>query len=186
MTGRSSIDLFLTKNRDMLSRASIMADQKASIILGSEFIILTLIITGIWNPLDNEKITAPPLWSVALVISILVSVTFALFVLLPSMGLRKKKPTAPNLLFFSSIAEMDRDDYVEQMKVILKDDEKIYEAILKDLHSESIVLKHKKFRYLKVSYLTLILGMPVAIFMFLLERHTEIDSVKILGPLFNL
>ena len=62
-----------------LCRASMMADQKASIILGSEFIILTLIVTGIWNPLDEPDGATfyPPLWSLAIFVSVLVSIVFS-------------------------------------------------------------------------------------------------------------
>ena len=184
MEGRSSIDMLLSKNRDMLCRASMMADQKASIILGSEFIILTLIVTGIWNPLDEPKGTFyPPLWSIAIFVSVLVSIVFSLIVLVPSLTKIKspEKKGKGGLLFFASIAEYEHGDYVEKMKEMIADDERIYEEIINDLYFEAKVLHHKKYRCLKYSYLTLIIGITTALFFFGLEQCDLISVKKILS-----
>ena len=184
MEGRSSIDLLLSKNRDMLCRASMMADQKASIILGSEFIILTLIVTGIWSPLEQPGETVyPPLWSIAIFASVLISIVFSLVVLVPSLGQKKSKENKGKggLLFFASIAEYEHKDYVAKMKEMIADDELIYEEIINDLYFEARVLHHKKYRCLKFSYLTLIIGITTALFFFGLEQLDLLSVKKILS-----
>lgn len=187
MEGRSSADTFLEKNREIVCHASAMADQKASIILGSEFIILTIIITGIWVPqydptsgdvsIQTTSAELIPIWSLTLFFSILVSVAFSLIVLMPSLGpKRRKKPIKRgSLLFFSSIAEMNKDDYINDMKEVLKDDELIYETILGDIYNESRVLRYKKYHYLKLSYLTLMVGIILTMIVFSVEHFKIVD-----------
>ena len=172
MTGKSSIDMLLSKNRDILNRASIMADQKASIILGSEFIILSLIGTGIWR--SSTAGTLPPIWSIVIFVAILSSVTFSLIVLLPSIGTKKKKPTSESndltgLLFFGTIADMEHDQYQERMKKLISSDEEIYKAIISDLYFEAKVLRNKKYKFLKLSYLALIFGVGLSLICFLID-----------------
>ena len=183
MEGRSSIDMLLSKNRDMLCRASMMADQKASIILGSEFIILTLIITGIWTPGDSLKETFyPPLWSLAIFVSVLVSIVFSLFVLVPSLGQKSSKTKKKGgLLFFASIAEYEHLEYLERMREMIASDQLIYDAIISDLYFEARVLQHKKYRFLKMSYLTLIVGIVCALLFFGLEQFDWLSVKKILS-----
>lgn len=183
MEGRSSIDMLLSKNRDMLCRASMMADQKASIILGSEFIILTLIVTGIWSPQDAPKESFyPPLWSVAIFVSVLVSIVFSLVVLVPSLGQKSTTNKGKGgLLFFASIAEYEHQDYLEKMRKLIASDELIYDAIISDLYFEARVLQHKKYRCLKLSYLTLITGIVCALLFFGLEQFDLLSVEKILS-----
>tara|TARA_R110002096_G_scaffold173997_4_gene349589 strand:+ start:27679 stop:28260 length:582 start_codon:yes stop_codon:yes gene_type:complete len=186
MDGRSSADTFLEKNREIVCHASAMADQKASIILGSEFIILTIIITGIWVPqYDAATGTVSlqtgaeqiPIWSLTLFFSILVSVAFSLIVLMPKLGPNRRKRVVKrgSLLFFSSIAEMNKDDYINEMKKVLADDELIYETILGDIYNESRVLRYKKYHYLKLSYLTLMVGIILTMIVFSVEHFNIID-----------
>lgn len=171
MEGRSSIDMLLAKNRDVLNRASMMADQKASIILGSEFIILSLIVTGIWKSSKFESF--PPVWSIVIFSAILLSILFSLFVLLPSIGKTQMGEYDPDdlsgLLFFGKIADMEHDQYQDKMEKLLSDDKAIYRAIISDLYFEAKVLRHKKYKFLKYSYMCLIFGVVLALVSFLIE-----------------
>lgn len=172
MEGRSSIDMLLSKNRDVLNRASMMADQKASIILGSEFIILSLIVTGIWSRTNEQGHSFPPFWSVAIFVSILLSVVFSLIVLFPSVGKKlpeDQKPSQGSLLFFGAIGQMEHQEYRNEMKKMLENDEAIYDAILSDLYFEAKVLRQKKYRYLRYSYIALIGGVFLSLLVFLVE-----------------
>lgn len=172
MDGRSSIDMLLSKNRDVLNRASMMADQKASIILGSEFIILSLIVTGIWSRSSEAGANFPPLWSISIFVSILLSVIFSLIVLIPSFGKKSpkgQKPATSSLLFFGSIGQMEHQEYKDEMKELLQSDESIYDAIISDLYFEAKVLRQKKYRFLRYSYIALIGGVFLSIVIFLAE-----------------
>ncbi|MEM1294236.1 MAG: Pycsar system effector family protein [Verrucomicrobiota bacterium] len=101
-----------------------------------------------------------------------------MIVLMPSLGpKRRKKPIKRgSLLFFSSIAEMNKDDYINDMKKVLEDDELIYETILGDIYNESRVLRYKKYHYLKLSYLTLMVGIILTMIVFSVE-HFKIHEL---------
>ena len=70
----------------------------------------------------------------------------------------EEKPAKP-ARNFGAIASMEPDDYVARMREVLADDDKIYDAIMEDIHQASQVLLGRKYRLLKLSYLALILGM---------------------------
>ena len=54
---------------------------------------------------------------------------------------------------------MPSEDYIARMRGVLADDDKIYDAILEDIHQASRLLLNRKYRLLKLSYLALVVGM---------------------------
>ncbi len=161
--GRNTVDFMLKTNRQLMHQQSSMADQKSSIILGAQTIVLTIL----FGQFQGVEIR---LWLIVLGFFTLISAVASLLALMPSI--KKKKPTVPrppNLLFFGSIAWLDEDDYVHRMIEFLNDDSQIYEAIVRDLYQESLVLTHKKYRYLRYSYLFFVSGLIVSFFVATLE-----------------
>ena len=147
--GRQSADYVLRTAQQNLLQLSAMADQKASVVLGSAFVMATIVFGDVaGNGLDPVR--------VAILVTAIGSGLFAAIALAPRMV---GAPAHDQPLFFGSIATMERDEYRHLMREMLDDDRRIHDAIVCDLHSASRVLLHSKFRPLQVSYLVLVVGM---------------------------
>lgn len=175
LEGRSAIDVFLTRQRQAITQASVMADQKASISLALQLGLLTLIVRQFTESSHDSALTLGKVWWLApLGLSTLVSVVLCLYVLMPSIGPRNWwnaafRPASRNPLFFSSIAQFTEEEYLQEMVTILQSDKQIYEATVIDMHRECIVLHYKKYRFLELAYRYFLLGILLTAFCLVLK-----------------
>lgn len=150
--GRQSVDTALRTAQQNTLGLSAMADQKASVVLGAAFVMATIVFGDIAG-LDTLEAPRLLLAITSVASGVLAAGAVMPRVSTPSTGGR------PNLLFFGTVADLDRDDYFAQMREVLASDELLYEVILDDIHQASVVLHRRKYRLLKLSYLVLIVGM---------------------------
>ena len=127
---RSSVDYALRTAQQNTLHLSAMADQKASIVLGSSFLILSIIFTDI-------DLADPDFAVLALATTALASGLLATLALIPRMPTRTRRSTYPNLLFFGTVARMDHNEYMTAMRDVIADDSRLYDAILEDLYQSS-------------------------------------------------
>lgn len=71
-------------------------------------------------------------------------------------------PKRFNLLFFGHFAMLSEDRYLKEMRDVIREDERICEAQIRDLYQVGSYLHLRKFRYLRASYLVLIAGFGCA------------------------
>lgn len=150
--GRASVDYVLRTAQQNLLQLSAMADQKASVVLGSAFVMASLVFGDVAGSGELDAVRAGVLFTA------LFSGVFAAIALTPRLV---GNPEHKQPLFFGSIARMEVDEYRKVMRELLADDQQIYDAIVNDLHAASRVLLHSKFRPLQVSYLVLVVGMTI-------------------------
>ena len=146
-----SADYVLRSAQQELVTISMMADQKANILLG----VSALMATAVVGVLPTTGLT------IALVVlgcTTFFSASLALVTLLPT---RPKLKGDANLLFFEHVSQLDQDDYRVQMHGVLASSEAIHEAILGDVHSASVALEQQKFRFLRWAYGTFIVGLAL-------------------------
>ena len=153
-SGRASADYVLRTAQQNLLQLSTMADQKASVVLGAAFVTATIVFGDVAGSSDLDALR------VSLLVTAILSGVLAAVALAPRLV---TKPAPQQPLFFGSIAQMDADEYRELMRDLLADDQKIYDAIVNDLHAASRVLVHSKFRPLQYSYFVLVVGMCVTL-----------------------
>ncbi len=157
---RNSVDYVLRSTQQHHIQLSMMADQKASMLLGASAIILTLIF-------NNLKAGQPALWMIVLGICVLFAAVFALLAVMPAVkGARWKHP---NWLFFSTFARLDEETWLKTMSDLLKDDAKVYHAICNEIYQLGMILNEKKYKYLRYSYRTFLLGITLAAVSVLLD-----------------
>ncbi len=150
MKARSNIDYMLTTASQHHVALSSMADQKANIVIGTTFIMITLVVGQ-----AHDKGTIPP----ALVALVLFSAAASLCALLAvTPRFHTPDPAKRNLLFFGHFAQMTEEEYLLAMKEKLSGDETTYEVWLRDLHQLGCALYHRKYRYLIWSYRLFFLG----------------------------
>jgi Pycsar effector protein len=153
------VDYVLRNVHQQLVALSSQADLKANIMITVTSILLSLSLTH----LDSGRLR----WS-AIVFSsfLLIALVFALLSVLPKFpfpGQRKSPQLSdPDLLFFNHAAAMPKDDYLEEMAAVLKDDGSAYKALVSNLHNQSTYLLNAKYRYLTLSYLAFLAGVLAA------------------------
>ena len=137
-----------------------MADQKANILIGITLIIQTLVF-------GQYPKTGLRLELLVLSLFSFIATYLALYAVLPALKKRKGLRTEEhNPLFFSHFSSLEIDDYLDQMNAVFKDDSKVYEILIRDIYQLGCVLEYKKYKYIRYSYVTLIVGLIISFSVF--------------------
>ena len=135
-------------------RLSDMADSKAHIMISVNSIIISVVIALVVRKLETENNLIIPTF--ILLVGSVIAVIFSVLATRPKIPngyftdeqLASKKV---NLLFFGNFYNMDFDHYYAGMKEVMNDGEFLYASLIRDIHSQGIVLGHK-YKLLRVSY----------------------------------
>ena len=137
---------------------SSMADTKANIIITVSSIVLTLSLGRIGDPSLRPAVQTLAAFT-------LVSLFFAILAVLPKHRSLRIGPGAfpPdfNLLFFGHFAELPRERFLREVATAMKPGS-VYETMANDLYSIGWYLAHRKYRYLRFSYLFFLAGFVIA------------------------
>lgn len=138
---------------------SSMADTKANIIITVSSIVLTLALGRITDPDLRPAVQT-------LAVFTLISLFFAILAVLPKHRSIKVGesgfPANFNLLFFGHFAELPRERFLREIAAAMKPDGSVYETMANDLYSIGWYLAHRKYRYLRYSYLFFLAGFVLA------------------------
>ena len=138
---------------------SSMADTKANIIITVSSIVLTLSLGRIGDPALRPAVQT-------LAVFTLISLFFAILAVLPkhrSLDVGASGfPPGFNLLFFGHFAELPRERFLREVADAMKPDGSVYETMANDLYSIGWYLAHRKYRYLRYSYLFFLAGFVLA------------------------
>lgn len=138
-----------------------MADQKASILMGATFVVFTLAI-------GQARGGAVPLALLVLAGFSFLSAMAAVAAVLPAIS-GKTTTGRPNILFFGTFTQLSEDEFADQIIAELGEDERIYRAMLRDVHQNGMVLQHKKYRFLRYAYLLFLAGLVITFAVFVWE-----------------
>ena len=131
---------------------SLIADQKASVLVGASFVVFTL-------ALREGMGASPSIASFILAAASFLSAVLAVMAIIPST---KKAPGTPNLLFFGGFAGIGEDEYIADMLERTKDREEIYRLMLRDIHQNGSVLHRKKYRFLAYAFRAFLVGLVLS------------------------
>lgn len=156
-----AVDYMLRTTQQHHVQLSLMADQKASIMIASSSIVLTFAFANF----KQQNL----FWGfLALFLFAFISLVLAVLAVIPRFG-SNSPGRARNLLFFGDFADMSLADYQAAVGETIRTDEKIYEAVTADIHSLGCALRNRKYRYLGYSYRTFLVGLLTAGSLFLLQ-----------------
>lgn len=146
-----------------------MADQKASILIGTTFVVFSLAVTK----LIGTALT----WSMlSLSLTAFASSFFAVLAVLPStQGARPDDETA-NALFFGTFAQLDEDAWQASLIDKFRDDEAVLRMMLRDVHQNGRILHERKYRNLSIAYRAFLGGLAITMATYLLETTAGIAS----------
>ena len=149
-----------------------MADQKASILMGATFVVFTIAV-------GQARSGALPLTLLVLAGFAFLSAMCAVAAILPSIATKTATGTHPNLLFFGTFTQLSEDEFADRVLAELGDDERIYRAMLRDIHQNGMVLQNKKYRLLRAAYLLFLTGLICSFAIFLLESRALFGAIRL-------
>lgn len=151
-------------------RLSDMADNKAHIMISTNSIILSVILSLLLRKLeDNPHLIIPTL---LLLIICVVTMVFSILATRPSIpeGMftpEDIKEKRVNLLFFGNFYRMSLADYQSGMLKMMDDRDFLYGSLIKDVYAQGVVLG-RKYRLLRVAYNVFMFGIVAAVLAFII------------------
>lgn len=156
---RNTGDALMRTTQQHHVQLSLMADNKANIVITMSSIVLTLVLGRLGDP-DLR------LASITLAGFTMCSLFLAVLAILPKYRpLRLQGETLPpqfNILFFGHFAELSRERFQEEVAKAMRTDGSVYFTMSKDIYSLGWYLAHHKYRYLRWSYLFFLGGFLLA------------------------
>lgn len=148
---------------------SAMADQKASFLIASSFVMLTLLI----GQVDAGEISA------AVVIpafTTMIASFFAVLAVLPRHHHVDPRIGTLNPLFFGTFAKLSPDEYAARMEAVMANDRTVYHAMLMDIYQMGKVLNDRKYRFLRFSYQVFLVGLSASFVAAILELGMRLPA----------
>lgn len=151
-------------------RLSDMADNKAHIMISTNSIILSVILSILLRKLeDNPHLIIPTL---LLLIICVVTMVFSILATRPTVppgtftaqDVHDKKV---NLLFFGNFYRMTLPDYTAGMEEMMEDRDFLYGSLIRDLYSQGVVLG-RKYRLLRIAYNVFMFGIIASVLAFVI------------------
>jgi len=158
-----SIDYMLRTAQQHHAQLSVMADQKANIMVAANTLLITLTI----GSFDFKE----PIWAlVSLSFFSFFALLFAILAVYPSSqkGLTNSTDkTSHNWLFFGTFSNYDYLDFADEMAAIMSKNESVYEAMVRDLYQMGVAIKETKYKYIRYSYRVFFIGLICSLLIWL-------------------
>lgn len=171
-TARGVETLFRTSYRTHIDMSA-LADTKANIMITINGLMVSILLASI-----SPKVEANPwllLPTTVLLSGCLVSLVYAVLAARPRFSnreitLEEVRRDSANILFFGNFVSLPQDDYVQGMQELIRDGDRLYINMLRDIYSLGSVLE-RKFRLLRISYtafmFALLIGVALYVAVFL-------------------
>ena len=148
------IDQMLRQTRVHHVQLSMMADQKANMLLTVCAIII---------PLTAHFLNNPRYSPVALILICFCVLTMflAIYTAMPSLPKHARTEITSasfNPLFFADFTQLELEEYETLMEGVSNDPSKVYETQIREVYLLGQYLKKHKYRYLRLSYLSFLSG----------------------------
>jgi predicted metal-dependent HD superfamily phosphohydrolase len=150
---------------------SVIADNKANIMLSINAIIISILLSTLVPSFDSNPALIIP--STLLLLVCIVTIVFATLSTRPKISagtftrddIKQKKP---NLLFFGNFHGMPLNEFEWGMEELMKNRDYLYGSMIKDFYSLGTVLA-KKYKYLRICYTIFMFGMIASILAFIVS-----------------
>lgn len=171
---RSTETLFRNAVRSNLDLTSI-ADNKANIMISVNGFILTVIVTAGGFVLEKDSSL---IWAFAMIlITAIASIGAAVMAVKPKINLSDDtledlRQDKSSIIYFKHYINMHPDDYVREMKRVLKDVETVHTHIARHIYGLGYGLT-VKFRWLRISYTIFTIGLALSATIFLITTGSK-------------
>lgn len=149
-------------------RLSDMADSKSHIMISVNSIIISVVIGLVVRKLETAHNLIIP--TMMLLGGSVVAVIFSVLATRPKIpngyfSPEQLQDRSVNLLFFGNFYKMGYEHYYEGMKLVMNEREFLYASLIKDIHSQGVVLGHK-YKLLRISYTIFMFTLIVSVLAF--------------------
>jgi hypothetical protein len=154
----SHLDHLVRQTRMHHAQLSSMADMKANMLLTMASVVITLSVRYIAEP--HLK------WAtIILIFFCLLTVGLATYAVMPKIPFSLGTGTHPdisspgfNLLFFGDFVRLQYEEFEAAMEKVMNDSSLTYQVQVRELYTLGIFLAKKKYRFLRLAYLTFLTG----------------------------
>ena len=166
-TSRGIETMFRTSYRVHMDLSS-LADTKANIMISINGLIISIILAAVGPNIARAALLLLP--ASVLLLGCSVALVFAVLAARPRINARPLtlemlEETDANILFFGNYVNMPEDDFVEGMKGLMKDTDRLYVNMVRDLYGLGRVLQ-KKFQLLRISYNVFMVALILSVVLF--------------------
>jgi predicted metal-dependent HD superfamily phosphohydrolase len=167
--GRGVETMFRTTSTNHI-RLSSMADSKAHIMISTNAIIISILLSVLLRKLeDNPNLIIP---SFILLATSVVTIIYSVLATRPNItngrftkdDIEKKRT---NLLFFGNFHGMSLDEYNWGMTEMMKDANFLYGSMIQDIYHLGVVLG-QKYRLLRIAYNIFMFGLIISVLAFVI------------------
>jgi hypothetical protein len=145
-----------------------MADNKANIMITTNSIILSILLSVMIRKLeDNQHLLVPTLLLLSVCVTTMVSCILATRPAIPDGRFSREdiEQKKVNLLFFGNFYRMSYHEYSDGMVAMMNDRAFLYDSLTRDLYSQGVVLG-RKYRLLRIGYNVFMFGIIVSVLAF--------------------
>ena len=162
----SHLDHMLRAAQLHLIQLSSMADMKANMLLTMSSVVLTLCLPQV---LKNNHLWPLYILMTFCLLTICLA-TYAVMPKLPAANLPAPDITSPgfNLLFFGDFTRLSQAQFESGMQEMMGDHSRTYGTQVRELYILGTFLAKKKYRFLRLGYLSFITGLFAAFISFII------------------
>ncbi|EIA08252.1 Pycsar system effector family protein [Flavobacterium frigoris] len=158
------------------TRLSGIADSKANILLSVNAIIISIALSSLIPKLDNVNNAHLVVPTFIMLMFSVISIIFAILSTRPKVtsGVFSRQDIEDrkvNLLFFGNFYKMPLEEYEWAVNEMMKDNEYLYNSLIKDLYFLGLVLE-KKYRLLRITYNIFMVGIIISVIAFVLAFYS--------------
>lgn len=159
----NALNYLLRNTQQHHVQLSLMADQKANIMIASTSILMTFAFANF----KQQNL----FWGfLTLFFFAFIALVLAVLAVTPRLGSKDSSGNSRrNLLFFGDFTDLTIDEYQNEMSRVMSTDQSAYEAIVTDIYSIGATLQDKKYHYLSQSYRVFLVGVLAAGSLFVLQ-----------------
>jgi hypothetical protein len=164
----SHVDALLRVTQAHLVHLSSMADVKANMLLTMSSVIMTLSLP--------QLIKNTHLWPLIILTGFcMLTISLATYSVMPKTPFRRS--TVPpdmnspgfNLLFFGDFTRLNQAEFESAMQEMVSDHSRVYGAQVRELYILGTFLVEKKYRFLRLAYISFISGLAATFVSFLIS-----------------
>ena len=153
----------LRTTQQMQYTLSQMAEQKASLLTATSFVIFTITAGQLKNP------GGPPLALLILGGAAFISAVLAVLAVMPSVKAPPRADGPSNILFFGSFSQFTEEEFIEIILKSMQTDQGIFEAFARDIYQNGCILARKKYKLIGYAYRVLLTGLAGSAIAFILH-----------------
>ncbi len=166
---RGQLDTMIVQTRQNHFRLTALTDTKAHILIAISAVTLNVSVSQLSNP--DIKWAA-----LILAIQAVITIFFASLSIMPKLyNIKAAKTETEKLIsiFCTNFAHLDYPSFNRLMEKAMNDPNEVYEIQIREIYDSGMVIVHKKFKYIRYSFISFLSGLGLAVIVLLISVLTK-------------